>query len=98
MLHEFKVSVCFGRNFLVYLLLTLLGLLLAISKLFFLLSEHKGGSFLYYSCKAHIFWNFIAFNALFYVTFTGSDYTWYNNQAGLAQRWATLDRCLVNSS
>lgn len=60
--------------------------------------EHKGGLFRYYACKARLFSNFIAVNGLLEVGYTGSAFTWCNNQSGLARRWARLDRCLVNSA
>lgn len=61
-------------------------------------SEHKGGSFLYYSRKANFFLNFIDSNNLFDFNFSGFRFTWCNNQSGLARRWARLDRCLANAS
>lgn len=43
-----------------------------------------------------MFAEFIATNYLLNVNFIGSQFTWCNNQQGLARRWARLDRCLVN--
>lgn len=59
-------------------------------------NEHKGGSFSYYSRKAMSFLNFIDFNNLLDLNFSGLVITWCNNQRGLARHWARLDRCLVN--
>lgn len=45
-----------------------------------------------------MFYDIIASNNLLDVNFIGWDFTWCNNQAGLARRWAWLDRYLVNSA
>lgn len=59
-------------------------------------SEHRGGLFAYYDRKSRFFLDFVNSNNLIDLNFTGSSYTWCNNQSGLARRWARLDRCLVN--
>lgn len=59
-------------------------------------SEHKRGSFTYYDSKARFFPDFIEGNNLMDLNFSGSSFTWCNNQSGLAHHWARLDRCLVN--
>ncbi|XP_039136217.1 uncharacterized protein LOC120273617 [Dioscorea cayenensis subsp. rotundata] len=59
-------------------------------------SEHRGGSFNYYSRKAHAFSNFIDSNNLLDLNFSGCRFTWCNNQVGLFRRWARLDRGLAN--
>lgn len=59
-------------------------------------SKHKGGSYQYYSCKIHIFLDFIASNDHLDVKFTCSNYTWCNNHTNLARCWARLDLCFVN--
>ncbi|XP_039118470.1 uncharacterized protein LOC120254421 [Dioscorea cayenensis subsp. rotundata] len=59
-------------------------------------SKHKGGSFSYYSRKSRLFLDFVDSNNLLDLKYTGSPYTWCNNQFGSAHRWARLDRCLVN--
>ncbi|XP_039130894.1 uncharacterized protein LOC120267295 [Dioscorea cayenensis subsp. rotundata] len=58
--------------------------------------EHKGGTFAYYDRKARFFRNFIEFNNLIDLNYSGPHFTWYNNQLGLARCWARLDRCLFN--
>ncbi|XP_039116586.1 uncharacterized protein LOC120252479 [Dioscorea cayenensis subsp. rotundata] len=60
--------------------------------------EHRGGAHYYYRRKALAFSEFIAANNLLDINYVGSQYTWCNNQQGLARRWARLDRCLVNPS
>lgn len=60
--------------------------------------EHHGGAHYYYRRKALAFSDFIATNNLLDVNYVGSQYTWCNNQQGLARRWARLDRCLINPS
>lgn len=59
--------------------------------------EVKGGSFSYYKPKAHEFSNFITANNFLDVRYIGSNFTWCNNQLGLARLTARLDRCLVNT-
>lgn len=60
------------------------------------LNELRGGSHLYYRRKARVFSDFIIANNLLEVNFSGSKFTWCNNQAGIARKWALLDRCLLN--
>lgn len=60
------------------------------------MEEFQGGSH-YYSCEAHIFFDFIASNNLLDVNFIGPIFTWCNNQLRMARKWACLDRCLINS-
>ncbi|XP_039146778.1 uncharacterized protein LOC120283989 [Dioscorea cayenensis subsp. rotundata] len=61
------------------------------------LDEFQGGSRSYYRRKARVFSDFISVNNLFDVNYTGSRFTWCNNQYGVARKWARLDRCLINS-
>lgn len=58
--------------------------------------EPKGGSFSYYSHKAHFPLKFIEENNLLDLNFSGPYFTWCNNLLGLAHRWAHLEMCLVN--
>ncbi|XP_039118464.1 uncharacterized protein LOC120254413 [Dioscorea cayenensis subsp. rotundata] len=60
-------------------------------------SEHKGGSYIYYSRRSRFFLNFVDLNNLFDLNFSGPEFTWCNNQLGPSRRWARLDRGLVNS-
>lgn len=55
-------------------------------------SEHHGGSFRHYSRKATVFYDFIDSNNLFYLNFSGFQFTWCNNQTGSSRRWARLDQ------
>lgn len=61
------------------------------------MDEYEGGPHSYYSCKAGKIAEFMYSNNLLDVDFIGVDFTWCNNQLGLARRWDPLDRCLVNS-
>ncbi|XP_039120543.1 uncharacterized protein LOC120256952 [Dioscorea cayenensis subsp. rotundata] len=61
-------------------------------------NEHKGGRFSHYSRKARFFRSFVDSNNLFDLNFSGAQFTWCNNQIGLARRWARLDRCIANSN
>ncbi|KAJ0986430.1 hypothetical protein J5N97_004786 [Dioscorea zingiberensis] len=58
--------------------------------------EHRGGSFDHYSPKSKLFNEFVSGNQLLDLGFSGSPFTWCNNQLGLARRWARLDRVLAN--
>ncbi|KAJ0960613.1 hypothetical protein J5N97_001489 [Dioscorea zingiberensis] len=51
--------------------------------------EHRGGSYNYYSTKSRVFNDFISQNQLCDLGFYGTPFTWYNNQRGLARRWAS---------
>lgn len=59
--------------------------------------EARGGSFSYYRRKAREFSNFIIANSFLDVRFIGNNFTWCNNQRGLARRMARLDYCLTNA-
>lgn len=59
-------------------------------------NEFKGGNFFYYNRKAQFFREFVDFNNLIDLNHSGPQFTWCNNQNGLARHWARLDRCLVN--
>lgn len=58
----------------------------------------RGGSYAYYYRRAHFFLNFIDYNNLLDLNFSGPMFTWCNNQLGSSCRWARLDRGLVNST
>lgn len=60
------------------------------------LNEFQGGSYNYYHRKVHLFSDFIICINLFEARYTGSSFTWCNNQTGTARKWARLDRCLLN--
>ncbi|XP_039123479.1 uncharacterized protein LOC120260105 [Dioscorea cayenensis subsp. rotundata] len=59
-------------------------------------TEHKGGPANYYERKTRFFLDFVEYNNLIDLNYTGPAFTWCNNQSGLARRWARLDRCLIN--
>lgn len=62
----------------------------------FYLIQNTGGHFLNYSSKSHYFNDFIVQNGLLDLGYIGINFTWCNNQAGLARRHARLDRFLAN--
>lgn len=49
-------------------------------------SDHKGGSFVYYSSKAYLFLSFITDNNYLDLYFSGFEFTWYKNLSGLARQ------------
>lgn len=59
-------------------------------------AEHQGGSFNHYAAKSVLFNDFVSFNNLFDLGFTGNSFTWCNGQSGCARRWARLDRFFAN--
>lgn len=49
-------------------------------------SDHKGGSFVYYSSKAYLFLSFITDNNYLDLYFSGFEFTWYKNMSGLTRQ------------
>lgn len=59
--------------------------------------KHRGGSFCNYATKSPLFSDFTSDNQLINLVFSGPNFTWCNNQNGLALRWPRLELFLANS-
>ncbi|XP_039138794.1 uncharacterized protein LOC120276131 [Dioscorea cayenensis subsp. rotundata] len=53
------------------------------------LNEFQGGAYNYYRRKARLFSDFIFCNNLLEARYSGSSFTWCNNQSGTARKWAS---------
>lgn len=95
--HLFRDRECFGKNSLVWLLLTLLGLSLETLILLLLSISIKKVRMVITLVNLY-FLHFIVLNDMLDVGYVGFDFTWCYNQSGLARHWARLDRCLINTN